>query len=85
MTSLCIDELSRRLKRRWDWPASATHVPACADAPLLLPNPSCWRFIEHASPDRPHTPTDRSGGPGDASAVCAPLPGIHGKAASSMG
>ncbi|MEE4302835.1 MAG: hypothetical protein V2J19_01675 [Wenzhouxiangella sp.] len=35
MTTLCIDELSARLKRRWGWPAVATHVPADADCPLL--------------------------------------------------
>lgn len=35
MTTLCIDELSRTLKRRWGWTASATHVPADADCPLL--------------------------------------------------
>lgn len=27
MTTLCIDELPRRLKERWGWPAGADHVP----------------------------------------------------------
>ncbi len=35
MTTLCIDELSRSLKRRLGWSAAATHVPADADCPLL--------------------------------------------------
>ncbi|HSH26770.1 MAG TPA: hypothetical protein VK972_03220 [Wenzhouxiangella sp.] len=36
MTTLCIDELSSRLKRRWGWGAAATHIPADADCPLLI-------------------------------------------------
>lgn len=35
MTTLCIDELSSRLKHRWGWAAAATHIPADADCPLL--------------------------------------------------
>ncbi len=47
MTTLCIDELSSRLKRRWGWSVAATHVPADADCPLLVAAPgesaSCRR------------------------------------------
>lgn len=35
MTTLTIDELSRSLRRRWGWPASADHVPADPASPLL--------------------------------------------------
>lgn len=35
MTTLTIDELSRGLRRRWGWPASADHVPADPASPLL--------------------------------------------------
>lgn len=41
MTTLCIDELSDRLKQRWDWSTSATHVPLDERCPLLAYRPDC--------------------------------------------
>lgn len=39
MTTLCIDELSSRLKQRWGWNTAATHIPADAECPLLVAAP----------------------------------------------
>ena len=85
MTSLCIDELSGRLKQRWAWPASATHVPACADAPLLAPSPCERAALDDPSFERHSALPRASDGTARPSAVCAPLACIHGKEASSMG
>lgn len=35
MTTLCIDELSTSLKRRWGWSSAATHVPSDAECPVF--------------------------------------------------
>ncbi len=82
MSTLCIDELSRSYKRRWGWAASATHVPADADCPLLpLVRPG--RASMASWPDRAAIPHwlrpkrgfDRPPGIGR----------VHGKASPSMG
>lgn len=82
MTTLCIDELSRSLKRRWGWASTATHVPIEADCPLLM----------HCPTERAAGPGKRSrvavpkwlkpkrgydGPPG--------IAGLHGKTSPSMG
>ena len=82
MTTLCIDELSGSLKRRWGWAASATHVPADVDCPLLSLS-STRRPSQANCPDRAVLPRwlcpkrEFDGPPGIAR--------LHGKASPSMG
>lgn len=82
MTTLCIDELSRSLKRRWGWASSATHVPADADCPLLLVS-GRGRPVGQDEPVCavvPHWLQPRRGferPPG--------IAGLHGKGSPSMG
>lgn len=82
MTTLCIDELSRALKRRWGWPSSASYVPADSDSPLLMVS---WphggttngRSAHAVVPKwlEPRSGFDRPPG----------IPSLHGKAWPSMG
>lgn len=82
MTTLCIDELTRSLKRRWGWTASATHVPADFDCPLLSLERT-GRTSKASGPDRAVLPRwlrpkrgfDRPPG----------IARLHGKASPSMG
>lgn len=82
MTTLCIDELSARLKNRWGWSAAATHVPIDGNCPLLgarlerlppgtkpRPRPALPSWLE---PKRGH-----DGPPG--------ISQLHGKVSPSMG
>jgi hypothetical protein len=79
MTTLCIDELAARLKRRWGWEASATHVPLEADCPLLA---SPWANGTGGTAAavvpawlRPTRGVRRPPG----------IPGLHGKTSPSVG
>ncbi len=82
MTTLCIDELTRSLKCRWGWTASATNVPADVDCPLLSFYRTSWAS-QASGPDRAVLPRwlrpkrgfDRPPGIGR----------LHGKASPSMG
>jgi hypothetical protein len=84
MTTLCIDELPARLKRRWGWPVAATNVPVAADCPLLddaLPGPQAGHG--GARPGRASVPEWLR--PGRASAGPPGIAAFHGKASPSMG
>ncbi|WP_147307575.1 hypothetical protein [Wenzhouxiangella sediminis] len=82
MTTLCIDELSRSLKRRWGWSNGATHVPADAGCPLLSALPAsgdsgAMRRQRASLPEWLQPMRGHAGPPGIAA--------FHGKTSPSVG
>jgi len=77
MTTLCINELSRSLKRRWGWASTATHVPIDADCPLLESSAAPGKRSRVAIPKWLKPKRGYDGPPG--------IAGLHGKTSPSMG